>query len=162
MGPALKSSLCPQWGSTGMTYFSFVIGYQLEIASGLGMGVYAHFSHNYKPMWLRPIQTLWMLLHTVPVWVHVCVSSPVFPCWPPSLLNLILFLPTLLQDSGSTERRELMERLHLILHVPRFLTFCTLSSITDWTEKRQVKDSPIISIEIRKITYKLFNLPLRV
>jgi hypothetical protein len=53
MGAVLKFSLYIQWGPIGEN-ISFVNGYQLEVASGLGVGVLSTTFQCWNTMWLRP------------------------------------------------------------------------------------------------------------
>jgi hypothetical protein len=42
MGTGLKCGFCTHWDSIGETSFSFMIGYQLEMGSSLGINAYIH------------------------------------------------------------------------------------------------------------------------
>jgi hypothetical protein len=59
-----------------------ISSYQLDIASGLGMGVFVYFPfQHWDSIWFRPVQTLCMLPQSL--WVHMCISPTVsrWPCF---------------------------------------------------------------------------------
>lgn len=91
---------------------------------GLGTGACVHFSQCWDSIWCRPNQALCMLPQTL--WVCLCLE--VLASCPPSILALNLLLPPLLQNSLSTEWRDMTETCHLGLSAPRPFTLCTLSS----------------------------------
>lgn len=73
----LKSSLFPSKIPLKKTKYLFSSGYQVESASGLGMGAFAHFSFKlWDPIWCRRVQVLIMLPQSL--WVHMCLLPVVW------------------------------------------------------------------------------------
>ena len=64
-----------QWHTTGENGFFFASGYQLQLASWLGMGSCVCFPSGLALHWPEPGQVLWVLLQ--PLSVNVCISPVV-------------------------------------------------------------------------------------
>lgn len=61
-----------QWPTIGKVDFPFASGYQMEIASWLGVGSYVHFSLSMlQTVYLEPVQFLCMLLQSLWVYMHM-------------------------------------------------------------------------------------------
>lgn len=103
--------------------FSFVSSYQLEIASRLGMVVFANFPSQYwNPICPRPVHALCTM--SPPLWVHTCI---VLLC-PEGLVSLMSF-PTLVLSiilPPAPQGSLIPEGKDLRLSVPRPLTLCIL------------------------------------
>lgn len=91
------------------TNFSFASGYQLEIASGLGMGAGVHISQHWDHMWCRPEQALCVLPQSLSSYVLVLLFLK-------DLVSVVSFIPSgsytlsasYSNSPMSSERRDLM------------------------------------------------------
>lgn len=72
---ALKGGLYTQGGSVGENNFFFANVYQLEVASGFGMGPCVHCPQHRDPSRLRPMQVL--CVPPKSLWVYICITSAV-------------------------------------------------------------------------------------